>query len=270
MTNFLEKYKTLSQKNDSLVCVGLDSEVSKLPNQSSVSVLDFNKAIIDATKDLVCAYKPNCAFYEAIGIDGYSALKETIEYIPNEIPVILDAKRGDIGNTSRQYAISCFDDLKADAVTLSPYMGFDTIEPFLDYADKTVFMLVKTSNQSSGDFQDLKLENGKKLFIQVAETIAKWQENSKSTIGIVVGATYPEDLREIRKVLPSAPILLPGLGKQGGDTEKSVKYGEGQGKAPLIVNSSRGIIFASNGADFANASREAAVLFKDNLNSYRN
>lgn len=269
MAKFIEKFKTLSEKNNSLVCVGLDSDISRLPNNGNVSMIDFNKSIIDATKDLVCAYKPNCAFYEAIGIDGYTALKETIDYIPGDIPIILDAKRGDIGNTSRQYAVSCFEDLKADAVTLSPYMGYDTVEPFLDYEDKTVFMLVKTSNQSSGDFQDLKLENGKKLFMHVAETIAKWQESSKAVIGIVVGATYPEELKEIREVLPEAPILLPGLGKQGGDAEKSIKYGEGQNGAPLIVNSSRGIIFASSGDDYASASRESAIAFRDNLNSYR-
>ncbi len=273
MSGFLEKLEKASKKNNSLLCVGLDTDSAKIPQflQSSESpLLEFNRAIIKATKDFVCCYKPNSAFYEAAGIEGIKALEKTLEEIPSDIPVILDAKRGDIGNTSRLYAQASFEALGADAVTLSPYMGFDTLEPFLEYEDKAVFVLVKTSNKSSKDFQDLIVEGEERLFEKVASALEGWQAESKACIGAVVGATHPADLQRVREIMPAAPILLPGLGAQGGDAKATVEAGLGpSASAAVVINSSRGIIFASNGEDFAEKAGEAARSFRDELNSYR-
>lgn len=270
--NFTKKLQLASNKNSSLVCVGLDTDITKIPailQKSSDPIFEFNKAIIDATKDLVLAYKPNCAFYEAQGVKGLEALEKTIDYIPDDIPVILDAKRGDIGNTSRQYAIACFEHLKADAVTLSPYMGFDTIAPFTEYEEKALFILVKTSNASAGEIQDLETNNNQKIFLETARLISKWQKTSAAIIGAVTGATYPEDLKAIREILPGAPLLIPGLGSQGGDAKKTISYGLGTNNSPIVVNSSRGIIYASGESNFAEAAREKAKEFKEQLNEYK-
>ncbi|RPJ61568.1 MAG: orotidine-5'-phosphate decarboxylase [Dehalococcoidia bacterium] len=254
-----------SKKNRSLLCVGLDPDPAKLPVKD---VFEFNKAIIDATADLVCAYKPNMAFYEAMGIKGLQILKKTVAYIPKDVPVIGDAKRGDIGNTAAAYARALFEYYKFDATTLSPYLGYDSIEPFLNYQGKTVFILCRTSNKSASDFQDLEDNYGMKFYQSVALRAQDW--NLKGNIGLVVGATYPEELKQIRKLCPDMPILIPGIGAQGGDLELSVKYGVDKNSEKAIIVAARQVLYASNGPDYAKAARKAAMELRDSINRFRN
>jgi orotidine 5'-phosphate decarboxylase subfamily 2 len=236
---FKDKLNNASKINNSLLCVGLDVDLSKASQYKSI--FDFNKAIIDATKDLVCAYKPNIAFYEMYGIKGLEDLIKTIEYIHKfNIPVILDAKRGDIGNSSAAYAKAVFEVYKADAVTVNPYMGEDSLKPFMDYEDKGVFVLCLTSNPGSKDFQP-------PIFKSVAKKFSRY--------GLVVGATKPEELKEIRKIAPNALLLIPGVGAQGGDLESIVKIG---GKN-IIINASRSIIYSDN-------PQAAAKKLRDEIN----
>lgn len=266
---FLEKLKKASQKNNSLLCVGLDTELEKIPKfllKKKDSILAFNQVIIDSTKDLVCAYKPNLAFYEAYGIKGLEALKKTCEYIPKDIPVILDAKRGDIGNTSKMYAKAIFEEFKADGVTLSPYLGEDSLTPFLEYEDKCCFILCLTSNAGARDFQLQEIE-GKPLYKIVAEKVKVW--NKKGNCGLVVGATFPEQLKEIREIASGLPILIPGVGAQKGDVGKTVKYGTDKNGELAIINSSRGVIYASSEKDFAEAARREAERLRNEFNLYR-
>jgi len=247
--------------------VGLDTDPALVPK--GVGVFEFNKAIIDATADLVCAYKPNIAFYEAMGSEGVEALKRTRDYIPEGIPAIVDAKRGDIGNTARAYARSLFDHFNFDATTASPYLGYDSLEPFIEYRDRGVFILCRTSNAGAVDFQSLPLETGdgkKMLFEAVAEKVSEW--NTHGNLGLVVGATYPEELRLIRERYPEMPLLIPGVGAQGGELEQVVKYGADAGRQRTIINSSRQIIYASKGKDFAEAARRAAQELRDSINSF--
>ncbi len=265
--NFIEKLIAASRKNKSLLCVGLDPDPGLMPEK--VGVLEFNRAIIDATADLVCAYKLNLAFYEALDDEGLDALKRTIKYIPDDIPVIGDAKRGDIGNTARAYAKAIFDNLTFDATTVNPYLGFDSVEPFIQYRDKGVFILCRTSNVSAVDLQSLRCEaesGYRPLFEIVALKASQW--NKHGNIGLVVGATYPEELRLIRQIYPDMPILIPGIGAQGGDLASAVRYGvNGQGEK-AIINSSRQIIYASREGDFAEAARRAATELREQMNSY--
>jgi len=264
--NFIEKLDKASQQNNSLVCVGLDLDPKLMPENTGL--LEFNQAIIDATTDLVCAYKPNFAFYEALGDDGMNVLRETIKYIPDNIPVIGDAKRGDIGNTAKAYAKAIFEDLKCDATTVSPYLGYDSLQPFIDYADKGVFILCRTSNAGAIDFQSLQCdtENGKlSLFEIVAKKAEKW--NTHGNIGLVVGATYPEELKLIRQNHPSLPLLIPGIGAQGGDLATVIQYGVMDTGGRAIINSSRQIIYASRENDFAQAARQAAAKLREQINS---
>jgi len=251
--NFKEKLSKKVKENNSLLCVGLDIDEDKISN---MSLLDFNKKIIDETKDIVCAYKINMAFYEVFGKEGYELLEKTMDYIPKDIPIILDGKRNDIGNTAEKYAKSIFETLNADATTVNPYLGSDGIKPFLKYKDKCSFILCRTSNTSAKELQNIK-SNGKPLYESIAEKIKDW--NKIGCCGAVVGATYPEELKKIREILGNdIPILLPGIGKQGGDLEKSVKYG---GENTIIV-SARGIIYAKN-------PREEAVRLRDEINKFR-
>jgi orotidine-5'-phosphate decarboxylase len=252
------------RRNRSLLCVGLDPDPAKLPVKD---VFEFNKAIIDATADLVCAYKPNLAFYEALGIRGLQALKKTVAYIPKNIPVIGDAKRGDIGNTATAYARALFGYYKFDAVTLNPYLGYDSVEPFLAYKDKGVFVLCRTSNSGACDFQDLVDNFGMKLYQSVALRAGDW--NTAGNVGLVVGATCPEELREIRKLCPEMTLLIPGIGAQGGDLEQSVKYGVDANKERAVIVAARQVIYASNGEDYARAARKAAIELRDEINRYR-
>ena len=264
--NFLEKLAQASQRNQSLLCVGLDPDPSLMPD--GLGVFEFNKAIIDATADLACAYKPNIAFYEALGNEGLDALKRTRDYIPEEIPAIVDAKRGDIGNVAKAYTRSLFDYFKFDAMTASPYLGFDSLEPFIQYHDRGVFILCRTSNAGAVDFQSLSFEtNGdrKMLFEIVAEKVNEW--NTHGNLGLVVGATYPEELKLIRQKYPDMPLLIPGIGAQGGELSEVVKYGVDAGRQRTIINSSRQILYASKGQDFARAARQAALELRDRINS---
>ena len=266
---FVEKLLHISEKNNSLLCVGLDTDIEKIPEslqKEDDPMFSFNKKVVDATSDLVCAYKPNMAFYEARGARGWQALKKTCQYIPQEIPIIIDAKRGDIGNTARMYAKAIFNDLKGDASTVNPYLGEDSLSPFLAYEDKCAFILCLTSNKGAADFQLQKI-NDKPLYELVAEKILKW--NKKGNCGLVVGATYPEQLKRIREIVGKLPILIPGIGAQQGDVEKTVRSGTDDEGNLAIINSSRGIIYASSGEDFADAAREKAKSLRDRINLFR-
>ncbi len=267
--NFVEKLTNTARKNKSLLCVGLDPDPKLMPDK--VSVFEFNKAIIEATADLVCAYKPNLAFYEALGNEGLDALKQTVKYVPDDIPVIVDAKRGDIGNTAKAYARAIFDNFNFDATTVNPYLGFDSVEPFIQYTNKGVFILCRTSNAGAADFQSLRCETEehsyRPLFEIVALKASQW--NIHGNIGLVVGATYPEELRLIRNSYPDMPLLIPGIGAQGGDLAATVRYGVNNKGEGAIINSSRGIIYASPGKEFAQAARQAASSLRDQINYYR-
>ena len=263
--NFIDKLVNAARKNSSLLCVGLDPAPEQMPDK--VGILEFNKAIIDATSDLVCAYKPNLAFYEALGIDGLDALKHTVEYIPDDIPVIGDAKRGDIGNTAKAYARAIFSYFDFDATTVNPYLGFDSIEPFIQYTDKGIFILCRTSNAGALDFQSLSCEaesTHHPLYEIVALKASQW--NTNGNIGLVVGATYPEELRLIRQNHPDMPILIPGIGAQGGDLATVVRYGVNSKGEKAIINSSRQIIYASRESDFAQAARRVASELREQIN----
>jgi orotidine-5'-phosphate decarboxylase len=276
---FQEKMDKIVKKNNSLVCVGLDSELTKIPEHLKSKQnpqFEFNKAIIDATHDLVSAYKPNSAFYEAQGSKGIEELKMTCDYLHKKHPsivIILDAKRADIGNTNEGYVKFIFDYLGVDAVTLHPYLGNESIKPFLARIEKGCIILCRTSNPGAGEFQDLPLKtlsqkNGKFLYQIVAENVVeKWNKNNNCLL--VVGATYPKELAEIRKIAGEMTFLVPGVGAQGGDVEKTVKAGLNSKKAGMIINSSRAIIFASKGRDFAERAREEARKLRDEINKYR-
>jgi orotidine-5'-phosphate decarboxylase len=247
------------------LCVGLDTDVEKIPEsvrqlRAGESIIAFNKAIIEATKDIAGSYKPNSAFYEAHGDEGVSALRATIEYIHEQapdVPVILDAKRGDIGNTNGGYIASAFEHMRADAITVNPYLGSEALQPFFDREEKGIIVLCRTSNPGAGELQDLKVD-GEPLHMVVARrAVQHW--NGNNNCALVVGATYPDELREIRRIAPDMPILIPGIGAQGGDLERTVlaaRDSRGQG---MMVASSRSVIFASSNADFASAARSAAL-----------
>jgi orotidine-5'-phosphate decarboxylase len=269
--NWREKLSQVTNTNNSLLCVGLDTDKGKIPrfllDTSKNPLLDFNKAIIDATKDLVCAYKLNMAFYEAVGTEGFEALEHTIKFIPSSVVIILDGKRNDIGNTAQKYAQSLFDTLKADAVTINPYLGKDGVSPFLEYVEKCSFILCRTSNPSAGDLQDLKVSSTP-LYQIVAQKIRDW--NVHNNCGAVVGATYPEELKTVRTILgEQIPILIPGVGKQGGDIEKTVKNGTNSQGEMALINSSREIIFAGQHEDFATQARMKAESVRNEINKYR-
>jgi orotidine-5'-phosphate decarboxylase len=262
---FNAKLLQTAQKNRSLVCLGLDPDPQLMPK---MGVFEFNKAIIDATSDLVCAYKPNLAFYEALGINGLVALQKTVEHIAGRVPVIGDAKRGDIGNTAKAYARALFEVFGFDAATVNPYMGFDTVEPFLSYKDKAVFILCRTSNAGAADFQDLSCSSPhgpQRLYQVVAEKAREW--NKADNIGLVVGATYPEDLLAVRRACPQMTLLVPGLGAQGGDLDLAVRHGVDAAGQRAIFASSRQILYASQGADFDTAAREATDKMRRQINS---
>lgn len=247
-------------KKQSFLCIGLDVDLNKIPQhllQEEDPIFSFNKAIIDATHHLCVAYKPNTAFYEAYGLKGWEALKKTIKYLNKnhpEIYTIADAKRGDIGNTSTMYAKAFFEDLGFDSVTVAPYMGKDSVEPFLAFKDKHTILLALTSNQGAFDFQT-KTVDGVELYKQVLETSKTW-ENAENLM-YVVGATKAEYLADIRNIVPDSFLLVPGVGAQGGNLQEVCKYGMND-SVGLLINSSRGIIYASNGKDFAEASTEKA------------
>jgi len=242
----------------SFLCIGLDTDIKKIPThllELEDPIFEFNKQIIDATKDLCVAYKPNIAFYESLGISGWVSLQKTLDYIPKNIFTIADAKRGDIGNTSKMYARAFFENMNFNSVTVVPYMGSDSVTPFLEFKDKWAIVLSLTSNKGGLDFQKIKGENGKQLFEQVLETSQKW--GTDKNMMYVVGATRSEQLAEIRKIIPNHFLLVPGVGAQGGSVEEVAKYGMNE-HCGLLVNSSRGIIYASSDIDFAEKAREEA------------
>lgn len=280
------------------VCVGLDSELDKIPRCAQIrnarreldikeTLVQFNRKIVEATRDIVCAYKPNTAFYETYGADGIEALQQTIASIHTiapHVPVILDAKRGDIGNTNTGYVRMAFDLLQADAVTLHPYLGSEALEPFLDRADKGIFVLCRTSNPGAGEFQDLTINvpvnsipsfiSGRKtprtmpLYQYLAYQVSReWNRNGNCAL--VVGATYPDELREVREIIGDMPILIPGIGAQGGDVERTVSAGKNTYEQGMVINSSRAIIFASQNEDFAEIARDKTKALRNLINQYR-
>lgn len=255
---FVDQLDSAVKKNHSLLCIGLDTDLTRIPARflrSEDPIFFFNREIVDSTKDLVCAFKPNSAFYEMYGIYGLSSLIKTVEYVHSHgLPVILDSKRGDVGHSSTAYAKSIFEVFKADATTVNPYLGHDSVEPFLNYQEKGVFILCLTSNTGFKDFQAAGTEEP--LYRSVARHVKEW--NHYGNCGLVVGATKPEELKEIRELVGDMPILIPGVGAQGGDLEASVKYG---GKR-AIINASRSILYAED-------PKAEAKKLRDEINKYR-
>ncbi len=263
-----KKIRAAVQERNSLVCVGLDTDPARIPDhlkQNEDAVFEFNRQIIDATADLVLAYKPNLAFYEALGTRGWEILGRTVEYIPKGILKIGDAKRGDIGSTAKKYAKALFD-MGFDMVTVNPYLGFDSISPFTENPEQGVFILCLTSNPGSKDLQYLN-SDGMPLYKHVAKKIAEW--NTHDNCGLVVGATHPEELEGIREIAPEMPFLIPGIGAQGGDLESAIQLGTDALGSMAVINSSRGIIYASSGEDFAEAAREKTMELRDAINHVR-
>jgi orotidine-5'-phosphate decarboxylase len=271
---FSEKLERAAGQNDSLLCVGLDPDLPKLPQSVRAHdepLYDFNRAIIDAAADLVCAFKPNSAFYEAAGASGIAQLKKTCDYVREQyphLPIILDFKRGDIGNTSSSYAAFAFEYLGVDAVTIHPYMGREANEAFLAYRDKGIIVLCRTSNPGAGEFQDL-LFGGKKLYQIVAQRVlSDW--NGHGNCHLVMGAPYPEELAWARQTAgDDIWFLVPGAGSQGGDMGAAVAAGQNSRGSGLIVNASREVLYASSGDDFPKAARSKAIRLRDTINKHR-
>jgi len=266
---FTEKLSSIQARTGSLVCVGLDVDPEKIPvhlRTKPDGVLEFNRGIVEATKDLVCAYKPNLAFYEALGERGWTILRDTLRLIPKDVITIGDAKRGDIGNTAERYARALFTDLGFDAVTINPYLGFDSVEPFLRDPEKGAFLLALTSNPGSKDFQRLK-SGAVPLYERVVRAAKKW--NMNKNVGLVIGATHPRELKRVRSIVPDMPLLIPGIGKQGGDMKSSVRNGCDKNGRLAIINASRSILYASSGTDFAEAARVEAMRMRDEIRRLR-
>lgn len=283
MTSFVDRLYNTQRANKSLVCVGLDPDPSRMPVSD---VFEFNKAIIDATKDLVCAFKPNLPFYESLGIDGLKALEKTIAHIRSVAPDVIvlgDGKRGDIASTNVHYAKALFEVWGFDAATVNAYAGGESLEPFFGYKDKGVLVWCRSSNPGAKEFQDIVVDSSRllprterngevqqtvgkiPLFEWMAERASEWNENGN--VGLIVGATYPEELRSVRSHCANMPILIPGVGTQGGDLENSVKLGIDEGRPNIMISSSRGIIFASANPDsFEKAAREAAGNLREQIN----
>lgn len=261
---FRQKLEKITKKNNSLLCIGLDPDLEKFSKdflKSNDPIFEFNKRIIDETYDLVCAYKPNIAFYEAGGIKGLQQLKQTMQYLQTnypEIPIVLDAKRADIGNTAKMYAKSVFEYWNADAVTVYPHLGLDSLTTFLDYEDKLIILLLKTSNPDSSMFQNLRI-NGKPYYLEMAEKIKTWRYQN---IGIFVGATYSKELSELRKIFPDKIFLSAGLGAQSAEVEKAVKVGIDRAKSGIMFNASRSILYSKN-------PRQEAERLSQEINKYR-
>jgi orotidine-5'-phosphate decarboxylase len=266
--SFLERLNAASARNHSLLCIGLDPDPARLPAPARAAadpVYAFCMAIVDATADLACAFKPNSAFFEALGPTGVATLRRLIADMPRDVPVILDAKRGDIGSTAAAYARAAFDVLGADAVTASPYLGGDALAPLLAYANRGIFVLCKTSNPGAADVQDLALADGRPVYLEVARR-ARDDWNTAGNIGLVVGATYPRELAAVRALCPELPLLVPGVGAQGGELGAAVAAAA---RGPVLINASRSILYASAEADFAGAARREASRLRDAINAAR-
>ena len=270
MSGFIQQLARAWESNDSLAAIGLDPEIERFPRRIAAQaspIFQFNKAIIDATADLVCAYKPQFAHYAAY--EAEDQLERTIEYIHRSypgVPVILDSKRGDVGNTAERYAIEAFERYGADAVTVNPYLGGDALEPFLRFQDKGIVVVCRTSNPGARDLQDLET-GGRKLYQVVAELVARrW--NSRGNCLLVVGATYPRELADVREIVGDMPLLVPGVGAQGADVAQAVQNGQTAAGAGLMISSSRAILYASSGDDFASAARAAALALREQINTH--
>ncbi len=269
VTPFTERLRALQGSQRSLLCIGLDTDIARLPAhlpRTPEGVLEFNKRLIDATHDLACAYKLNLAFYEALGEQGWTVLHKTREHIPASVIAIADGKRGDIGNSSELYARALVNELRFDASTVHPYMGRDSLEPFFRSAWHGVFVLALTSNPGARDLQYLK-SAGKPLYEQVIARVKRW--NTQGNLGLVAGATRPSQLKRIRSLAPRLPLLIPGVGAQGGDLRRAVQYGCDKDGFLAIINAGRNVIYASAGEDFAHAARSAASTMRDQINGYR-
>jgi orotidine-5'-phosphate decarboxylase len=276
MTTFGNKLVTAQKTNNSWVCIGLDLVMERLPKavkSSKSPFLAFSQAIVEATADIASAYKPNLGFWLTEGPAGLSALQQLIAGIPKDIPVILDAKFNDIGNSAKAYARVAFETLGADAVTVSPYLGRDGVEPFLNYAERGIFLLARTSNTSAPDLQN-HLVNGHPLYEEVAQLATQWDADLPGDCGLVAGATYPEELARLRQTAPGLPFLIPGIGAQGGSLEAAVAHGLTRTGIGPVINSSRGIIYAwssaaSSDSDYAEAARTAAIELRNSINRIR-
>ena len=260
-----EKLIAQIKKKQSFLCVGLDTDINKIPKyllELEYPIFEFNKQIIDATKDCCVAYKPNIAFYESMGASGWESLQKTLDYIPQNIFTIADAKRGDIGNTSSMYARAFFEKMNFDSVTVTPYMGSDSVTPFLAFEDKWAIVLALTSNKGGLDFQNIKMENRNPLFKQVLETSKNW--GTDENMMYVVGATRAKQLAEIRQIIPNHFLLVPGVGAQGGNLQDVAKFGM-NADCGLLVNSSRGILYAGNDVDFAKKAKVEAQKLQQEM-----
>jgi len=269
---FEDRLGVVAERAKSLVCVGLDPDPRRIPahlgalDDPAAAIIAFNRAIIDATSDLVSAYKPNFAFYLPYGAAGIDALLRTRAMIPAHIPVVLDCKVTDLGETARAYARAFFAEWGFDAITVSPYMGEDALEPYFAYEGKGVLVLCKTSNLGSGDFQDIEVAGDSLLYQVVADRTTVWRERYRASIGLVVGATFPDQLADVRRRCPEQPILLPGVGSQAGDVDAAVRAGVDSRGGNLMVSSSRSIIYAGDGPDFADMARSATNALRDRVN----
>ena len=276
---FLEQLQTAEERNQSMLCVGLDPEPAKFPDAfkgDASKIYDFCASIVDATADLVISFKPQIAYFAAHRAEAQlEKLMQHMRATAPHVPVILDAKRGDIGSTAAQYAIEAFERYGADAVTLSPFMGFDSVQPYLSYHGKGAFLLCRTSNPGGDDLQAQRLSSveGEPLVYEHIAKLAQGPWNTNGQLGLVVGATYPNEIERVRKVAPHLPLLIPGVGAQGGDAVATVKAGykavNGKTIAPIIVNSSRAVLYASSGADYAAAARKVAMQTRDVLQAAR-
>ena len=266
-TSFRQRLREVSERNNSLLCVGLDPDPAELNGRD---IAEFGIAIIDATIDLVCAYKPNLAFYEAHGSAGYAALERIVDHVNGRVPVLGDAKRNDIGNSVRFYAKGLFETMGFDAITVNPFLGRDSLQPFLDYEDKGVFILCRTSNPGGADIQGLNAAYDgipMPLYEAVAHMSKSWDANVN--IGLVTGATYPSEAQRIREICPDMPFLVPGVGTQGGELEAALSATLNADGGGVLVNSSRGILYASTGSDFADAARAAAENLRAQIEAAR-
>jgi len=269
LMNFTESLRAVQQKQQSLLCVGLDTDPARIPahlRNAPDGVVEFNRRIIEATVDLVCAYKVNLAFTEALGEAGWSVVRRTLRHIPAGVITIGDGKRGDIGNTAAMYAKALREDLGFGACTVNPYMGTDSVTPFLTEPGFGVFILAVTSNPGAKDFQYLKV-NGRPLYERVVAKVKRW--DAQKNCGLVVGATRPSELKRLRAIVPQMPLLIPGVGAQGGDLRQAVRYGCTASGDLAIVNASRSVLYASSGEDFADAARRNALQTRDDMNRYR-
>ena len=272
MMTFVDKLRAAQTRADSWLCIGLDTDADKVPPHSG-GVVAFNRTIIQATYDLVCAYKPNLAFYLARGSAGIDDLMQTVNAIPRDTPVILDAKFGDIESSARGYARFAFETLGVDAVTVSPYLGADALAPFLDSEDHAVFLLAHTSNPTARDLQEAHIApDDEPLYIRVAryaKELTGLSDPISAHIGLVVGATFPQQLQAVRAANPAAVFLVPGIGAQGGNMAETVEFGSNSAGIGSIINASRSIVYASSGADYAQAARVAAIKLRDDIRSLR-